>query len=275
MTTTSAQPSSTRTGGGADGWTERLARFGLLGKGVLHVVIGVLALDIARSGASSSDASAQGALRWIADLPLGVPALYAVGLSLLALAIWRATTAVTGDPVEDDDGWYRGVWAAKALVYGALAVTALRAAAQGGPSSGGSSDDQRASEATSTVFDLPLGRWLVVLAGLVVIGVAVHLIVEHAVGVDFARRLSVSEDSPAIALGRVGYGLRSVAYLLVGALLVQAGLAGEEQRAKGLAGALQSTADESWGTALLFAVSVGFLAYGVYCFAEAKLRRSA
>lgn len=275
MTATSPTHTSASPSGGADDtWVERLARFGLLGKGVLHVVIGLLALQIARSGSSSSEASTGGALRYIADLPLGTLALWATGLSLLALAAWRAITTVTGDPVEDDDGWYRGVWAAKALVYGALALASLKAALDGG-SSGSSSDEDRASKATSTVFDWPLGRWIVVAAGLAIIGIAIHLIVKHAVHQEFVDRLRVSQDSAAGTLGRVGYGLRSLAYVLVGALLVQAGLAGEEQRAKGLGGALQSAADETWGTVLLFAVAVGFLAYGAYCFAEAKLRRSA
>src|SRR3546814_13894668 len=103
-----------------------------------------------------------------------------MGASLLALAVWRAITTVKGDPVEDDDGWYRGVWAAKALVYGGLAVAFLTAAADGG-SSGGSSAEDRAAQATSTVFDWPLGRWPVVLAGLALPGAAPHPRLKHAV----------------------------------------------------------------------------------------------
>lgn len=273
MTATSTRTPAPPSGGAGDTWTERLARFGLMGKGVLHAVIGLLALQIAFSGSSSKEASSQGALQWIADRPLGVPALWVVGLSLLALAAWRVITAVDGDPVEHDEGWYRAVWAFQALVYGALAVAFLKAAMDGGSS--GSSDKDQASSATSTVFDWPGGRWLVALAGLAVIGLAVHLIVEHAVHAGFADRLRISEGSSVVTLGRIGYGLRSLAYILVGALLVQAGLAGEEQRAKGLSGALESAADETWGTALLAAIGVGFIAYGAYCFAEAKLRRSA
>ena len=264
---------STSPAGDVD-WSDRLARFGLLGKGVVHVVIGLLALQIARTGSSSSDASSSGALRYIADLPFGTLALWVTGFSLLALAAWRAITTVTGDPVEDDDGWYRAVWAIKAVFYGGLGIAFLKGAADGG-SSGGSSDEDRAAQATGTVFDWPMGRWIVVLAGLAIIGLAIHLIVEHAVHQEFVGRLRVSQGSTAVTLGRVGYGLRSLAYVLVGAILVQAGLAGEEQRAKGLSGALQSTADATWGTVLLFAVAAGFVAYGVYCFAEAKLRRSA
>lgn len=273
MTTTSSR-SAASTPDAAD-WSDRLARFGLLGKGVVHAVIGLLALEIALNGSSSSEASTTGAMRWIADRPFGVAALGVVGFSLLALALWRAITTVVGDPVEDDDGAYRLVWAAKAVVYAGFALTFLRAALDGGTSDGGTSDDEQATEAASTVFDWPMGRWIVVAAGIAIIGVAVYLVVNHTVNKGFAKRLSVSEGSKAVTLGRVGYGLRSVAYALVGVLLVQAGFADEEQQARGLSGTLEEAADAAWGTALLLAVAAGFLAYGAYCVAEAKLRRSA
>jgi hypothetical protein len=270
--TSTRTPAPSSHGAGASPWVERLARFGLVGKGVVHAVVGLLALEVALSGSSSEEASTIGAADWVADRPFGMVALWVMAASLLALAVWRGITTVTGDPVEDDDGWYRAVWAAKALAYGALAITFATVALRG---SSGQSQDEQATETASTVFDLPMGRWLVVLAGVAVIGVALYLVFTHTLGVQFARRLSCRKDSTAVTLGRVGYGLRSLAYVLLGGFLVQAGLAGDEQRAEGLAGALDRAGDAAWGTALLLGVAVGFLAYGAYCFAEAKLRRSA
>ncbi|HEU5083136.1 MAG TPA: DUF1206 domain-containing protein [Acidimicrobiales bacterium] len=272
-----AVPTRTASTGSPDSpdWVEPLARFGLVGKGILHAVIGLLALEIALNRSSSSEASTSGALQWIADRPFGVAALWAVGLSLLALAVWQGITAVTGDPVEESDAKHRAAWAFKALFYGSLALASLRGALDGGSSGSSGSGGDGASSATDTVFDWPMGRWIVVAAGLAVIGLGVHLIVKHAVHAEFAQRLRVSEDSTPVLLGRVGYGLRSLAYLLVGFFLAQAGLAGEEDRKQGLAGALERVADESWGTALLLAMAVGFLAYGAYCVVESRLRRDA
>jgi len=252
-------------------WSDRLARFGLVGKGVLHAVIGLLAMEIALNGASSQEASPAGAAEWIRDRPFGTAALLAVAASLLALAVWRAGTALWGDPVEEDDTVHRASWAAKAIFYGGLAVTFATAALSGGSSSQGSGG----SGSPSTVFDWPMGRWLVVGIGLGAIAVAGYLVVHHAVGGAFAERLRCPEGSTVVTVGRVGYGLRSLAYVLVGALLVQAGLAGAEDRADGLGGALDRVADASWGTALLLGIAVGFLAYGAYCVAEAKYRRDA
>ncbi len=310
--TAQRRPAPVRTGSpDSPDWVEPLARFGLVGKGILHAVIGLLALEIALNGSSSTEASTSGALQWIADRPfggaalwvvglslrlalrrhhlrrgggvladarvddVGVAALWVVGLSLLALAVWRGITAVTGDPVEESDGKHRAAWAFKALFYGALALAALRGALDGGSSGSSGSGGDGASSATTTVFDWPMGRWIVVAAGLAIIGLGIYLIVKHALHQEFATRLRVSEDSTPVLLGRVGYGLRSLAYLLVGFFLAQAGLAGQEDREQGLAGALERVADESWGTALLLGVAAGFLAYGAYCVVESRLRRDA
>lgn len=277
MTATARRrPTAVRTGGpGSPDWVEPLARFGLIGKGILHAVIGLLALEVALNGSSSSEASTSGALQWIADRPFGVAALWVVGLSLLALAAWRAVTAVTGDPVEESDAAHRAAWAFKALFYGSLALASLRAALDGGSSGSSGSGGDGASSATNTVFDWPMGRWIVVAAGLGIVALGVYLVVKHAVHAEFAQRLRVSGGSTPVVLGRVGYGLRSLAYLLVGFFLAQAGLAGQEDREQGLAGALERVADASWGAVLLLAVAVGFLAYGAYCLVESRLRRDA
>lgn len=255
-------------------WRDRMARFGLLGKGVVHAVVGILALELALSGGSSEDASTSGAADWFADRPFGTLALWLMAASLLALAAWRATTTVDGDPVEDDDGWQRLVWAGKTVVYGALAVTFATVALRGSGSSG-SSDDEQASEAAGTVLEWPMGRWLVAAAGVVVIGVALYLVYDHGIRATFARRLAVDDDSAVVQVGRVGYGLRSIAWVLVGAVLVDAGLAGEEQRAEGMSGALERLAEATWGTAVLIGVAIGFLAFGLYSVAEARYRRAA
>jgi len=255
-----------------DVWADRLARFGLLGKAVFHVVFGLLALGLAARGEASEEVSASGVASWIADLPLGVPALWLMAASLAALAVWRARGAVHGDPVEEDDTAHRVARAVKAALYGGLAVTFAGAAASGG--SGGGSGGDRTQETASTVFDWPGGRWLVVLAGLAVIAYGGYLVVHHAVQQSFAERLTCPADSTVVTLGRVGYGLRSLAYALVGGLLVQAGLSGEETRAEGLTGAIDQAAASGWGRLLLLGVGVGFVAYGAYCAAETRYRRA-
>lgn len=264
-------------------WRDQLARFGLIGKGILHLAIGILALQLAVGSKETSEAVSQsGAIDWIGELPAGTLLLWLVGLSLLALAAWRVVTFFAGDPVQDDDVPHRVSYAVKAVVYGGLGLAAVSSALSGGSgSSGGGSGGSGGSgsggteQAAGTIAGLPGGRFLLFAIGLVTIGVAGHLAYQHALKAEFTRRLDVGEGDEAATFGKIGYGLRSLAYALVGYLFFQAGLTGQEDKAKGLAGALSEAADASWGTWFLLAVALGFASYGVYCFFESKHRLTA
>lgn len=272
--TDTASPATT---GHAHDWRGGLARFGLAGKGVLHLVIALSVYRLANGSGSGSEASSTGAVRWIADQPGGTIALWVLAASLASLAVWRAVTTVLGDVAGEDDGWHRLSFAAKAVVYGLLAVLCVRTAlsgssgGSGSASSGGDSTEQTAS----SVFDLPFGRWIVFAVGVAVMAIAVHLIMVHTIDGRFVERLDVGRRSAAVRLGRIGYGLRSIAYIVVGFFLAQAGLSYDQNQAKGLSGSLRSVADESWGSTLLYTVAVGFGAYGLYCFFESRHRSRA
>lgn len=252
-------------------WREPLARFGLVGKGVLHLVVGWAIFRLASGTGSGSEASSEGAVQWIADQPYGTISLWVLAASLIALAVWRAVETFAGDPVAEDDALHRVSFAGKAVVYSALAALCVSTALPGGSSS--SSGGDSTEQATETIFDLPMGRWLVFVIGVGVMALAVHLAMVHAVDGRFVHRLRVGERSPAARFGRVGYGLRSVAYLFVGFFFAQAGLTYDRDDARGLSGSLRRVAEESWGTLVLYASAAGFLAYGVYCFFESWLRR--
>lgn len=262
-------------------WRGPLARFGLVGKAVFHLVIGVSVWRLATGSGSGSEASSTGAVRWIADQPYGTAALWVLAGSLVSLAVWRALVAAAGDPVDEDAPLHRVAFAVQAVVYGGLAVLCASTArsgsagsSTGGPGSPGGGHDGT-GQASDTIFALPLGRWLVFLIGCVIMTIAVYLAVVHAIDGRFVRRLRVGEQSAAASIGRVGYGLRSVAFLLVGYIVADAGLTYDPQQAEGLSGALRQVADESWGTPMLFTVAVGFVTYGVYCVFESVLRRAA
>lgn len=257
-------------------WRDPLARFGLVGKGILHLVIGLSIWRLAAGSANGDEASSSGAVRWIADQPYGTLAVWVLAASLAALAVWRGIEVFAGDPVAEDDALHRIGFAGKAVVYAGLAVVCVTTALSDGSGSGSSGGGGGGSDqAADTVFDLPMGRWLVFAVGVVIMGVAVHLAMVHTVDGRFVQRLRVGEDSLAAKFGRVGYGLRSVAYIFVGFFFAQAGLTYDREEAQGLSGSLRRVAEESWGSWVLYASAVGFFAYGVYCFFESKLRRDA
>lgn len=263
------------------GWKDSMGRVGLVGRGVLYGVIALLALQLA-FGSPTEEASSEGAIEWIAGQPFGQFLLVALTVSLFALAAWRFLDALVGDPVEGDEGSDRVRFAAKGVVYLALAVTALSTTISnwgGGTSSGGSSggsggSGQSEQKATAVVLDWPMGRWIVGAVGLAVIGYAVYVFKRHSVDSKFMERLSTTSDAVERA-GRFGYAARSVVWALIGYFLVQAAITYDPEQAKGLSGALQEVADASWGPWLLGAMALGLLAFGAFCVAEARYRRAA
>jgi hypothetical protein len=76
----------------------------------------------------------------------------------------------------------------------------------------------------------------------------------------------------AVPLGVAGHLARGVVFLLIGAFVVKAAVDYSPKDAIGLDGALQKLAHASYGPLLLGITAAGLVAYGVFCFVDAKLR---
>jgi hypothetical protein len=153
-------------------WVERLARFGYAAKGIVYIVVGVLATMTA-AGVGGEATGAHGALRSIARQPYGTIMLGIVAVGLTAYVIWRWVQAITD--ADDKGTGAKGIalrtgYAFSGLVYAGLALTAARILF-------GARDDGRPSAAqswTARIMALPFGDWLVILAGLAVIGFGLY-----------------------------------------------------------------------------------------------------
>ncbi|MFW3172062.1 DUF1206 domain-containing protein [Geodermatophilus sp. CPCC 206100] len=254
---------------------ENLARVGLIAYGVVHLLIAWLALQLAWGGGGQS-ADQSGALSTLAQQPLGKPLLWVLAIGLIALALWQAGEVLR---------WRQGLSAsgdarkkavtkivksvAKAIVYAALAILAIRFATGGGQSSSGQQQQQ-----TAGVFGWPAGRWLVGLVGLVVIGVGVYLVYK-GVSKRFLKQIDLGQAPPRTRnlvekLGLVGFPAKGVALGLVGALLVYAAITFDPAKASGLDGALRTVLDAPFGQVLLTLVALGIAAFGAFCFVRAR-----
>lgn len=266
----------------AQGHKDTLGRVGLVGRGVLYAVIGVLALQLA-FGAPDEQADPQGAIEWIGQQPLGRFLLVALTLSLAALAVWRALDAWRGDPVDGSEAKDRVRFAAQAVLYAGFAIAAASvtianwsgsAAGSGGAGASGGSGGESQRQATAVVLDWPGGQLLVAAAGVALIGYAGWKFVRHGLHAKFMERLTGAGEVVE-RFGRVGYTARAVVWAVVGVLLVQAAWTHDPNQAGGLSTALQELADSPWGRLLLVAVAVGLFAYGAFCVTEARYRRAA
>src|ERR1700693_6002475 len=104
MTATRAGHKATRAGrtarsAGRDAassrWLQWLARGGLGARGVMYLLIGVLAVQIA-FGSSGKQADPSGALRAVAMHPGGIVVLWLLAVGFAGLAIWRFAEVVYG-----------------------------------------------------------------------------------------------------------------------------------------------------------------------------------
>ncbi|MFN2482654.1 MAG: DUF1206 domain-containing protein [Pyrinomonadaceae bacterium] len=258
-------------------WIERLARCGYAAKGVVYIVAGALAV-LAALGEGGEVTDARGAMRSIARQPFGGAMLGVVAFGLLAYVLWRWVQAITdadGKGRELKGVALRAGYFGSGVVYAGLSVSAARilfgAYNDGEPSA--------AQSWTARVMSLPLGAWLVSLAGLAVIGFGVYQLYK-AYSAKFRKRLKLSDMSErarkmATLSGRVGYAARGTIFIVVGVLLMRAARTYNPAHARGLDGAPQLLARTPFGHYLLLAVAAGLAAYGGYTLVEARYRRIA
>jgi hypothetical protein len=263
-----------RQAGESDG-LEQLARVGLIAYGVVHLLVAWLALQLAWGGGGES-ADQSGAMRTLAESPVGTPLLWLVAVGLIALAVWQAAEVLR---------WRRG-WSAsgkartkairksgnaliKAVIYVTLAVLAIRFATGSGKSS-----SQSQQETTAGVFSWPAGQWLVGAFGLVLIGVgAWH--VRKGINKHFMKQIDTSKASPSAVrlvtrLGQVGFPGKGIALAGVGALFIWAAVTFDPSKAQGLDGALRAILELPFGRILLTLVALGIAAFGAFCFVRAR-----
>jgi hypothetical protein len=255
---------------------EHLARVGLVAYGVVHLLVAWLALQLAWGGRSDESADQSGAMATLAEQPLGRPLLWVVAVGLIALAAWQAAEllrwvrglSASGD-LRKRAWWKTGKSLAKAVVYGALAATAIRFATGATQSS---SESQQ--QTTGSVLAWPGGQWLVGAAGLALIAVGVQH-VKHGVTDHFLKQIDTDGCSTRAVsvikrLGRIGFPAKGVALGLVGGFLVWAAWTYDPEKATGLDGALHTVLTAPYGWALLTLIAVGIAAFGAFCFARAR-----
>jgi hypothetical protein len=257
----------------ASPWVERLARAGYLAYGVVYVLVGVLAVQAAL-GVGGQATGQEGALRSILLAPLGRVLLGLIVLGLLAYATWRLFQGIRDPENEGTDAkglLKRFDHVINGLVHAALAFSAGQLVLGSG-GGGGSPDDW-----TARLMAQPLGRWIVVIVGVVFVGAGLYQFYK-VYRADFRDELKLDDMGDrerrwATRSGRLGYAARGVVFGVIGVFLVQAALQTDPDEARGLGGALQTLARQPFGPYILGAVALGLVAYGVFMFVMARYRR--
>lgn len=249
------------------------ARGGFAVNGLLHILIGALALAIAYGTTGGDDADQGGALRSIAESPGGVLVLYIVLVGLVALGLWLVVEAFLEDRpgAKPDERWLKtGVTLAKGLVY--LALCAPVVSVLMGVSS---ESDEDVQELSAFLLQTPGGVFVLIAGAAIMLGIGGYFVVKGVKRrfLDDIRLPRSPLDRGVTALGVAGYTAKGVALAAVGGLLATAAISTDASEAGGIDDALRMIAALPFGTVLLTIVGGGLIAYGIYCFARARLAR--
>ncbi len=87
---------------GRSPWVERLGRLGLVAKGVLYAVVGILAIKVALGGREESP-DREGALQTIAQQPFGKGLLVLLAVGLAGYALWQLARGLLDREGEGED----------------------------------------------------------------------------------------------------------------------------------------------------------------------------
>lgn len=242
---------------------ETIARTGYFARGIVYVLLGYFALTtrgVAEEGTT-------GLFQQIREAPAGTILLVPLAVGLAAYGIFRLYTAVI-DLDLSGKGWKekgkRIGHFASGLAHMGLAAGAVMLAFGGKAQQGG---DQQ--EKAQMVLDLPFGD---VLLGIVGIGFLLAAL-EQAKNAWTAKFVyQMAADTPAFAkpVGRMGYGARSVVFVIIGIAIIRAAWFHHSSEVKGLGGALSELSQHD----LLYSIiAAGLALFGIFSLIYGKYRR--
>jgi hypothetical protein len=241
------------------------ARLGFAVLGILHLLIGWIALKVAWNiGGGSKEADQSGAFKTLAGSGTGKVVLWVAVVGFVLLAVWNVTEGIIRRQEKKD----LVKLVSKGVMYAFFAWTTFKIVGLGASSNSEKQTEGFAAALTGN----PFGRVLLGVVGLVVLGVAGYHIYKGWT----KKFLGDLEEHPgqwAVRAGQIGYVAKGVALVVVGFFFLVAAWTADADKTQGLDGALKTLKDAPGGTVLLTLVALGIAAYGVYSFARARYAR--
>jgi hypothetical protein len=253
---------------------ELIARAGLVVKGVLYAIVGILAWRLA-AGLGGKVTSLQGALVELLRQPFGSALILAAAIGLFGYTAWRTLQGFL-DTDRRGRSWQalgvRSSYVARGAIHAVIGWKALQLY-RGVPSRAPGPDDF-----VSDVFAWPLGQWLVLAAGLGLLAYALYQLYRAwagKLGKHFdATRLRREMGNWAIHASRAGIAARGLVFVVLAWYLLRSGWNVNPAEVAGSAEAIRVLGypPEPFGSWLLGATGLGLLAYGLYELLQARYR---
>ncbi|KQV25082.1 MULTISPECIES: DUF1206 domain-containing protein [unclassified Microcella] len=245
-----------------------VTRTGLAVNGVLHVLLGVIALSIPIAVLITPDSERVGALRAVAANPGGAVLFWVIAIGYVILGAWMLAAPFL-ERHRDLPPRDRAVRIGRGVAYLLLGVSSGSIAA-----TGRSNPQEEPGALAASVVQLPLGPVVLIIIALLTLTVATYFGLKgwrRGFLDDIRLPAKSSGRRPMLLAGRVAYLGKAVALgvlgvLTLGAAFVPAGPAGVD-------GLLAALALSPAGPLLLAVVGLGLIAHGFYTAARARLAR--
>ncbi len=243
---------------------DKLARLGYGVKGLIYILIGLLAVQGAL-GKSATPADQIGAIVQISKLRYGEIALALVLVGLVSYSLWGLIRAIL-------DPYHKGNDTAGLLARGGYLVSAITYASFVFPTyellTGKGSGSNQTSKFVASLMSMPFGRLIVGLIGLGVLAGGIYQ-VYLGITANFDKQfkayaLNADQRRIAIESGRIGTVARGIVFAIAGFFLTIAAYYARPSQAQGLRGAFTFLAQQPYGLWLLGIIATGLVVFGIY-----------
>ena len=257
-------------------WLEAFARMGYAAKGIVYLIIGVMA-DLFAIGRRRQPGDFSTVLLQLFHEPFGEMLLALLTLGLFGYGVWCLIQAIID--TENKGTTIFGIvtrvfYAGVGFVYLAVGSSAIQLLTRTSTVRQG---DQPEQEWAARVFSIsPVTRWFAVLAGFGFLGFCIYEIRRLNIeGIEILRPEGRREviDNIAMHIGQIGIVARAALFAIIGFSLIWSGITFDPHKVRGISGALIEVQREPSGRWLLMAISIGLIAYGVYMLILAWRRR--
>ncbi|NMR31407.1 DUF1206 domain-containing protein [Crystallibacter degradans] len=247
------------------------ARVGFAVLGLIHVLIGAIAVRIALGGYGEADPA--GAVEILASRPvLGPLFMWTCFAGCLGLALWQLSEAsLRARHLSRKEQISKGISSGSLSVTYALFAFMFARFAFGDESDSGEST----KDFTIAMLQHPLGVPFLVAVGGTVIGIGIYFVVK-ALRRQFKDELDFGDSKRGRllrGLGIVGHIAKGVALFLVGLLIIIAAVTHQPRQSTGLDGSLKALPEQPFGIVALLAIAVGLMCYGVFAIIRARYGR--
>ena len=255
-----------------ENWFEKFARFGLVSKGIVYCLMGIISV-LAAFGLSQENGDKTEAFKLIYGQPFGQVLLVTIALGLLGFSMLRFFQAFKDINNKGSD--VKGVldrigYTMSALLYLGIGAYALKLVFEG---PGGGEGDSR-QFIVSKVLEYPGGQYAVGIAAAIVVGMGIYQIFRGVTG-KFMKRVNLVRSNMKDAFqltGTVGYISRGIVLVIIGYFLLHAALLHSADEAQGT-GAAFNFLENKFGSFMMAIVALGLIGYGVFSFVKSKYQK--